>query len=108
MPIHNFDCRYHRNGVRGEGFHLCTFSIGRGRSARCLGAVLFDGDGRCAIFHYGQIDERYRAEDFEPELRRLAAASDESGQSFDHATNEAARQEVSLLAICDALSHLPD
>ncbi|MDE2096599.1 MAG: hypothetical protein KGL39_05075 [Patescibacteria group bacterium] len=83
--ITKFNCRFHRNGTSGEGFHLCEFTGRTGRFVGAFHAVVFEAPGQCAVFEESSIETRWRgADDFESKLRKLIAESDESGASFSH------------------------
>ena len=77
MNLHHFACHYHRNGVFGEGFHLCSFEFGRGKNKRAVTAVVFEGKGRCAVIS-DDIKEMFRGDVFEDDLRALIAANDKT------------------------------
>lgn len=66
--LKDFACRFHRNGVAGEGFHLCRFVWREGRISRLMFATVFDHTGRIAV-HSQDIAERWRGDDFEDALR---------------------------------------
>jgi hypothetical protein len=81
--IHKFDCRYHRNGVSGEGFFACSFIYGRGKQAKNMTAVVFpvevDGQGeeyrKCtAVMTVGDVADRWRGDHFDGALREHIAA----------------------------------
>jgi hypothetical protein len=67
--IRGFVATYHRNGVAGEGFYLCTFRFRQhGHDYVDLRAVIFDAPGRVAVFSDNCV-QRWRGDDFEPLLR---------------------------------------
>ena len=82
MKIRNFSCRFHRNGVMGEGFHLCSFAWKDFGTTLILSAVVFEAPGRIAVFWPGDHAIAWRGDNFEPALRKLIAESDASGISF--------------------------
>lgn len=75
--IRKFDARYHRNGVRGEGFFLCRFLYLRGKNTVEMQAVVFDEPGHVAVTS-SNINDRWRGDDFEPALREAIAAMDKA------------------------------
>ncbi len=77
---------YHRNGVGGNGFSVVLFTW-RDRDStpartRDMVAVLFDQQGDCAVLDVdetakGNVEypqNRWRGDDFEPELRAAVKA----------------------------------
>lgn len=70
---------YHRNGVAGNGFHVVLFTW-RNRN---MVATVFEGAGNCAVLdmyetamgHLEYPENRWRGDDFEPQLRAAIAAS---------------------------------
>lgn len=69
--IKDFTCRYHRNGVAGEGFDLCQFTFISGWQKTRLQAVVFEAPGRVAITNPKDIFDRYMGNVFEPLIRRM-------------------------------------
>lgn len=92
FELRDIRARFHRNGCNGEGFSALTFRCrirGGGRAFREMAAVVFDGPGRVAVLEPANVANCWRGDDFEPLLRRVVRAFDESGELFDHsgATN---------------------
>lgn len=76
-----FQCRYHRNGVAGNGFYLCSFLFRVGNKFEPLRAVVFDGDMPfTAVMSESDIDQRWRGDKFyEPLVRAIDACRDAHG-----------------------------
>ena len=68
-----FQVQYHRNGVSGEGFHLCEFLLAEGRYLKPLRAVVFSERGQVAVMS-DDFRERWRGDEFEDALREAIAA----------------------------------
>jgi hypothetical protein len=68
--LKEFNVRYHRNGIGGEGFHVCRFVY----DGQELQAVVFDGVGQVAITGINIFD-RFRGDMFEPVIRNLIEES---------------------------------
>ena len=66
--IRQFEVRYHRNGMSGEGFHLCSFLYLRGKNAREMRAVVFPQRGNVAVIS-DNITDRWMGDDFEDAIR---------------------------------------
>ena len=77
-----FQARYHRNGVAGEGFHLCSFLFTRGNLA--LVAVVYETPGHVAVINPVNIAERFRGDDFEKALREAIEAVEEAQPESIH------------------------
>lgn len=66
---------YHRNGVLGEGFHVCTF-YDKEEKANMVG-IVFKGPGQVAVFNQELLGKgiiefavnSFRGDVFEPFLR---------------------------------------
>lgn len=96
--IHKFRCRYHRNGVQGDGFYSCQFTYGRGKAAVALRAIVFDADAPNEHLEWcvavtsedaSVIDhEAWRGDEFAPALRRLCRAWSESRDAFRFPTEQ--------------------
>jgi hypothetical protein len=71
--IQRFEARYHRNGVMGKGFHLCSFLYGHGADAVEMRAIVFEDPGSAAVTS-DDIDQRWRGDDFEAAIRGAIAA----------------------------------
>ncbi len=64
--LRKFDCRYHRNGVGGNGFFACSFTWGKDQFL----ATVFDEPGNVAVLNLSHpITSRWRGDQFEPALR---------------------------------------
>lgn len=76
--------RHHRNGVSGESFAAVAFSEGRGRNKRHLLAAVFDTPGHIAVLSAtpGTVADRWRGDDYEPELRAAIAAAEVDGSIY--------------------------
>lgn len=70
--IRQFDARYHRNGICGTGFYLCSFKFLRGLEAVGMRAVVFPDPGNVAVMS-DNISVRWRGDDFEAVLREAIA-----------------------------------
>lgn len=66
--IRAFKCRYHRNGIMGEGFFVCRFRFIRGRDSQLMQAIVFDGKGQVAVTS-DDMNEGWRGDNFEDVLR---------------------------------------
>jgi hypothetical protein len=73
--IRSFLATYHRNGISGEGFYLCTFALMDGSQRVPLRAVVFDRSGYIAIFSENCV-QKWRGDEFEPFIRRLLPQDD--------------------------------
>jgi hypothetical protein len=68
---------YHRNGVGGNGFYAVLFKEGRGKTADHKIATVFPDKGNISVLsvdllaqkELGDGKNRWRAEDYEPEIR---------------------------------------
>ncbi len=73
--IRDFACRYHRNGVAGQGFYACRFRWRDGRVTRTMIATIVPEEpGACHVVWPEDITVPWRGDDFEPALRRLINA----------------------------------
>jgi len=70
--IIGFECRYHRNGVDGEGFTLCNFRWRLGSKWHDMRAVVFEGRGQIAVISES-IGDKWRGDDFESAIRQAIA-----------------------------------
>jgi hypothetical protein len=85
--ISGFVCRYHRNGVWGQGFYACRFRWRDGRVTRTmLATVVPDEPGACHVVWPDDIAMCWLGDDFEPILRRLIEAAGDS--PFSHSEPE--------------------
>ena len=64
--------RYHRNGVGGEGFFLCSWYDTEHRTP--LLAAVFEADPAVAVFDPADIQSRFRGDEFALALREALAA----------------------------------
>ena len=74
---------YHRNGVSGEGFNVLTFNWSdEAKTNRHMVAVVFEGQGQCAVLDIDELVEdniefaqgnSWRGDHFERELREAIA-----------------------------------
>lgn len=64
---------YHRNGISGEGFHTLRWKMRDGQTRNML-AVVFDGNGQCAVIDMDEPEETWRGDYFEAELRAAIKA----------------------------------
>lgn len=69
--------RYHRNGCTGAGFYVVIFQDASDAPIRFLRAVVFDGEGVCAV-----TDADYRGDWYEPHLRDYIASEDAQRRAF--------------------------
>jgi hypothetical protein len=83
--LRRFQARYHRNGVAGEGFHLCSFLYLRGKDTVALQAVVFDDPGRVAVIKPDDIQSRWRGDDFEQALREAIVVVENAQPESIHA-----------------------
>jgi hypothetical protein len=73
MGLKNIKVEHHRNGISGEGFHVCTFNY----SKLFMLGVLFEEPGCCAVFDINLLSSgviefsknSWRGDNFEPALR---------------------------------------
>jgi hypothetical protein len=87
--IRNFQARYHRNGIMGEGFFACRFMFRDGNSITPMVAVVWThddtpGDIRCAVLALSDngapdINSKWRGDEFALALRQkiVAAGADD-------------------------------
>lgn len=61
--------KWHRNGTSGDGFYVVTFSAKKGKGSDNMLATVFCERGCIAILDLDDLDLRWRAEDFEDEIR---------------------------------------
>ncbi len=66
--IRGFLATYHRNGICGIGFYLCSFTFRDGKEWIELRATVFPDKGTVAVFSDNCV-QRWRGDDFEPALR---------------------------------------
>lgn len=77
-----YEIEYHRNGSGGNGFYAIDFSVPADFSPgevipHYLG-IVFEDDGDVAVVHPGDLQEKFRAEYYEPLLRRVAEEFEEA------------------------------
>jgi hypothetical protein len=86
LTINNIE--RHRNGVSGEGFHMVQFDL-RGSDAHgpeSLTAVVFDDAKYCAVIDPTDPNNKWRGDQFEPQLREAIEEYDNSW-GYDESTN---------------------
>lgn len=81
LNLSNFVLDYHRNGIAGDGFHVCLFTWKEDRATtRQMMAIVFDTPGCCAVLDMGEImrgniefagGNSWRGDHFEPYLREI-------------------------------------
>lgn len=72
--FHNFEARYHRNGICGVGFYACKFLYvdERGHAIDEIMAAYFPKEGRTAEYYAVMSDDvgcRWRGDHFVDDLR---------------------------------------
>lgn len=69
-PISVTDVKYHRNGVAGNGFYVISFDwpYEDGKGLKFIG-IVFPRRGDVAVISPEQLDQRWRGDNFEAELR---------------------------------------
>lgn len=82
--IRQFQVRYHRNGVCGNGFHACSFLYLRGSATIEMRAVVFSEKGQIAITSEN-IGDRWRGDEFEPAIREAIRLVEEAQPDSIHA-----------------------
>lgn len=79
MELSKIKVAYHRNGISGIGFHVCTFTMKDGPRTHHMVGVLFEEEGACAVFDIDMLKvdniefaqgNSWRGDEFEPELRK--------------------------------------
>lgn len=70
--------RYHRNGVGGDGFYAVAFTYRR----RPMLATVFDDHGTIAVVNPEDVNDRYRGDMFEDELRTIVNSWAADGRAF--------------------------
>ena len=86
MKLKNIRVEHHRNGVGGEGFHVCHFNHPE-RNHPPMVAILFDQPGQCAVLDISLLSQgvigdpnKWRGtDDFERDLR-AAVSEYEAGR----------------------------
>lgn len=77
MKLSDIHIAYHRNGISGEGFHVATFKMTEFGCTRNMTAVVFAGQGRCAVLDVDELQKgnigfaegnSWRGDHFEAEL----------------------------------------
>ncbi len=71
-----FQCTYHRNGVTGEGFHVCRFIYYAAGEFENMQAVVFWAKGHVAVTSLDNPDSTWRGDVFENALREAIALSE--------------------------------
>lgn len=79
-----FKVRYHRNGISGEGFHLCRFLYLRAAQTVEMQAVVFEASGQIAVTS-DDINQRWRGDEFELALREAIKAVEAAQPETIHA-----------------------
>lgn len=79
-----FSVRYHRNGISGEGFHLCRFLYLRGSQTVEMQAAVFEAAGQVAVTS-DDINQRWRGDEFEPAIREAIKAVEDAQPEMIHA-----------------------
>jgi len=77
IHVHKID--YHRNGVSGEGFHVCKFIDSK--EGFMIG-IVFPSAGYCAVMNIDMLSEgiidfgknSYKGDHYEKELRQAIAS----------------------------------
>lgn len=82
--IRKFQVRFHRNGISGEGFHLCRFVYLLGAQAVDMQAIVFETKGQVAVTSE-HINARWRGDEFEPAIREAIARVEQTQPETIHA-----------------------
>lgn len=103
MTIHQKDLRafvatFHRNGIMGESFYLCTFDMRHGREWYNMRAAVFDTPGHVAVISESCL-ERWRGDEFEPALREAIALQNTNQPDRCHDRAERAALQSDLVAL---------
>jgi hypothetical protein len=67
---------YHRNGVSGEGFHVVQFVSDK----KNMVGIVFGQDSMCAVLEVGNLNNKWRGDCFEGELRDAIDVFEEERQ----------------------------
>jgi len=67
-----FKAKYHRNGVAGEGFFLCSWYDLEAKSD--LNAIVFREDAQTAVFDASDYGRRFRGDYYATALRKAIKA----------------------------------
>jgi hypothetical protein len=68
LDLKNFNVSYHRNGISGNGFHLCRFTYRPNGQPIEMQAVVFAGQGNVAVTSE-RLHDRWRGDQFEGAIR---------------------------------------